>query len=75
MREIKLKQETAIGQKTDIMNWIAETKEQKATRELIYQVIKSLKILWLVEKIPFLKYKDWVKIRIDRDKTKENKIE
>lgn len=64
-----LKKETATGQKTDIMNWIPETEEQKAIREFWYQVTKSLGILWLVEKIPFLRYKDWIKIRIERDKS------
>ena len=47
---------------------IAELTE--AFREVIYQIAKSSRLLWLVNKTLFLDYKDWMKIRIDRDKIK-----
>lgn len=70
LKEKRLKKETAIGRKTNVMNWIPETKQQKALREFMYQVTKSLKLLGLIDKIPFLKYKNWIKIRIKRDEIK-----
>ena len=41
-----------------------ETKEEKALRDFIFEVTKSIGILWLVDKIPFLQYKEWVKKRL-----------
>lgn len=40
---------------------------QKALRDLAYNFLKSIGIIWLVKKFSFLKLKDWAK---ERDKNK-----
>lgn len=40
-----------------------------ALRDLCYQIVKSIDVLWIVGKLPFLKLKSWVQIRVDKDKT------
>lgn len=32
-------------------------------KDLLYEVVKALRLIWLVKKIPFLDLKDWVKDR------------
>jgi hypothetical protein len=39
-------------------------KLREAIRDLIFEMVKSLGLIWLVGKIPFLDYKDWVKKRM-----------
>lgn len=34
---------------------------QEALRDLLYNFLKSIGIIWLIKKISFLKLKDWVK--------------
>lgn len=36
--------------------------------DLLYEVAKGFGILWLISKIPFLTYEDWIKERILIDK-------
>jgi hypothetical protein len=37
-----------------------ESTGQKAIRDLIYAFTKSIGVIWLVKKLPFLQLKDWV---------------
>ena len=39
----------------------------EAGREFIYQFSKSLGVIWLAKKLPFLELKDWVKQKEERD--------
>ena len=41
-----------------------ETEQEKALRDFMFEVAKSSGILWLISKMPFLKYKKWVEDRI-----------
>ena len=68
LKELGIKQEQVKGVKiTDNRLWICETPLQKATRDFVFEVAKSSKLLWLIKKIPFLKYKDWVKVRFENE--------
>ncbi len=52
--------------------WLAETSKQVAIRDFIFEVGKSWGLLWLIPKIKFLKYKDWVRIRIEEIEWRDN---
>ena len=64
---IKLKKEIAKGQSIEPTQWIAETAQQKAIRDFWYIFSKSIGLLWIISKTPFLNYKDWIKTRIEED--------
>lgn len=66
LEKLGIKREEAIGgAPVSPRVWLPETREQIAWRDFLFEFSRLLGIIWLVRKIPFLKHKDWVAIRLE----------
>lgn len=65
LKYLGIERETIKGAKVDARAYLPETPLQRATRDFIFEIVKSLGLLWLISKIKFLKYKDWIIARME----------